>query len=156
MKSLHNNLNADLHKIIDYLNYNRLSLNIPKCEIMLIGTFQSLAKMPDIHVHIDNEPLNQVTVAKYLGMLIDSNLKWDDHINKLVPNISAKIGILRSLRKIVLIHTFKQLYTTIVQPHFDYGDMVYYSASGTNKTRLQKLQTRAARLITGSDPRSKN
>ncbi len=32
--------------------------------------------------------------------------------------------------------------------------MVYDSASGTNETRLQKLQTRAARLITitGSDP----
>ncbi len=50
------------------------------------------------------------------------------------------------------IHTVKQLYTAIVQAHFAYGDMVYYSASGTNKTRLQKLQTRAARLITSSDP----
>ncbi len=72
---------------------------------MLIGTFQSLANMLDIHVHIDNEALNQVTVSKYLGMFIDSNLKWDDHINKLVPKISAKIGILMSLKKIMPIHT---------------------------------------------------
>ncbi len=121
---------------------------------MLIWPFQSLAKMPDIHVHIDNEPLNQVTVAKYLGMFIDSNLKWDDHINNLVPKISAKIEILRSLGKIVPINTLKQLYTAIIQPHFDYGDMVYDSASGTNKTWLQKLQSRAARLITGSDDRT--
>ncbi len=28
---LQNNLNADLPKISDYLNFNRLSLNIPKC-----------------------------------------------------------------------------------------------------------------------------
>ncbi len=83
-EDLQNSLNADLHKIKDYLNYSRLSLNIPKCEFMLMVTFQSLAEMPDIHVHIDNKPLNQITVAKYLGMLIDSNLKWDDHINKLV------------------------------------------------------------------------
>ncbi len=53
-EDLQNNLNADLHKIKDYLNYNRFSLNIPKCELMLIGTFQSFAKMPDIHVYIDN------------------------------------------------------------------------------------------------------
>ncbi len=45
--------------------------DLPKCEFMLIGTFHSLAKMPDICVHIDIEPLNQVTVAKYLGMFID-------------------------------------------------------------------------------------
>ncbi len=73
--------------------------------------------MPDNHVHIDNVPLNKVTVAKYFGMLIDSNLKWDDHINKLVPKILAKIGILRTIRKIVPINTLKQLYTTIIQHH---------------------------------------
>ncbi len=55
-----------------------------------------------------------------MGMFTDSNLKWDDHINKLVPKSSAKIGILRSLRKIVSIYTLKQLHTAIVQPHFDY------------------------------------
>ncbi len=70
----------------------------------------------------------------------------------MVPKISEKKGILRTVRKIVPIHTLKQLYTVIVQPHFDYGDKVYDSASGTNKTRLQKLKTRAARLITVSDP----
>ncbi len=153
-QDIQNNLNADLHKLKDYLNYNRLSLNIQKCEFMLIGTFQSLSKMPDIHVHIDNKPLNQVTVATYLGMFIDSNIKWNDHINKLVSKFSAKIGILRILRKTVPIQTLKQMYTVIVQPHFGYGDMVYESASGTNKIRLRKLQTRAARLITGSDPRA--
>ncbi len=51
-------------------------------------------------------------------------------------------------------YTLKQLYYTISQPHFDYGDVVYDSDSGTNKTRLQKLQIRAARLIAGSGPRT--
>ncbi len=89
-EDLQNNLNADLYKIKGYLNYNRLSLNIPKCEFILKDTFQSLATMADINVHIDNEPLNQVTIDKYLGMFIDSNLKWDDHINKLVPKFRPK------------------------------------------------------------------
>ncbi len=30
------------------LDYNRLSLNIPKCEFMLIGTHQVLANMPKL------------------------------------------------------------------------------------------------------------
>ncbi len=105
-----------------------------------------------MRIHINNEPLNQVTVSKYLGMKIDSNLKWDDHINAIMPKISSKIGILRSLRKIVLTETLKLLYNAIVQPHFDYSDIIYDSASKTNKDRLQKLQTRACRLITGSGP----
>ncbi len=114
--------------------------------------FQSLAKVPDIRIHINDEPLKQVTVSKYLGMKSYSNLKWDYHINAIVPKISSKIGILRSLRKIVPIETLKHLYNAIVQPHFDYSDIVYDSTSKTNKDRLQKLQTRACRLITGSGP----
>ncbi len=85
-------------------------------------------------------------------MFIDSNLKWDDHINNMIPKITAKIGILRSLRNIVPTDTLIQIYNAIVQPHVDYGDAVYDSASQTSKNRLQKLQTRAARLITGSGP----
>ncbi len=69
-------------------------------------------------------------------MFIDSNLKWDDHINNMIPKISAKIGILRSLRNIVLKDTLIQIYNAIVQPHLDYGDAVYDSASQTSKNRL--------------------
>jgi hypothetical protein len=148
------NLNSDLTKMKDYFDYNKLSLNVPKCEFMLIGTHQSLTKMPQLNVHINNEPLKQLNVVKYLGIYIHSNHKWDQHIRKLIPNISAKIGILRSLRKIVPINTLKQLFNAIVQPHFDYADNVFVTTTVTNKTKLQLLQTRAARLITGSGPRT--
>ncbi len=90
---------------------------------MRVGTYQSLAKVTDIS-HINNEHLKQVTVSKYLGMKIDSNLKWDDHINAIIHKISSKIGILRSLRKIVPIVTLKLLYNAILQPHFDYSDIL--------------------------------
>ncbi len=147
-KELESTINNDLYKVKEYFDTNKLSLNVPNCEFMLVGTYQSLAKVLDIRIHINNEPLKQVTVSKYLGMKIDSNLKWDDHINVIIPKISSKIGILRSLRKIVPIETLKLLYNAIVRPHFDYSDIVYM----TNKDRLQKLQTRAYRLITGSGP----
>ncbi len=119
---------------------------------MLVGTYQSLAKVPNIRIHINNEPLKQVTVSKYLGMKIESNLKWDDHINGIIPKISSKIGIVRSLRKIVPIETLKLLYNAIVQPHCDYSDIVYHPTFKTNKDKLQILQTKACRLITRSGP----
>ena len=51
--------------------------------------------MVDVIIHINKETFKHVSVAKYLGMYIDSNLKWDDHINNMIPKISAKIGVLR-------------------------------------------------------------
>ncbi len=64
-------------------------------------------------------------------MYIDENLKWDENINVIILTISAKIGILGSLRRIVHIDTLKLLYNAIVLPHFDYSDMVYDSAPKT-------------------------
>ncbi len=71
----------------------------------------------------------------------------------MTSKISAKIRILRSLRRIVPIDTLKLLYNAIILPHFDDSDMVYDSASETSKLRLQKLQTRVAKLISGSGTR---
>ncbi len=62
-----------------------LSLNVPNCEFMLIGTYKSFAKIPEMSIHINNEPLHKVTISKYLGLFIDSNLKWDNHINNMIP-----------------------------------------------------------------------
>ncbi len=50
------------------------------------------------------------------------------------------------------IETLKFLYNAIVQPHFDYSDIVNDSTSKANKDRLQKLKTRTCRLITRSGP----
>ncbi len=76
------------------------------------------------------------------------------HIDYIVSKISAKIGVLRSLRKIIPTATLKLLYNAIVLPHFDYADVVYDSASETSKSKLQKRQSRAAKLISGSGPRA--
>ena len=83
---------------------------------MLIGTHQSIAKMADVRIHISSEPVKHMSVAKYPGMYIDSNLKWDDHINNMIPKMSAKIGIQRSLHKIVPVDALIHLYNAIVQP----------------------------------------
>ncbi len=95
---------------------------------MLIETYQSLSKIREMSIHINNEPLHKFTISKYLGMFIDSNLKWNDHINNMITKFSAKIGILRSLKNIVPNDTLIQIYNAIVQPDWDYGDAVLSSA----------------------------
>ncbi len=74
--------------------------------------------------------------------------------DKIIPKISAKISILRSLRNVVPIDILTLMYNAIVLPHFDYADIVLDSASAASKFKLQSFQTRAARLITGSGPRT--
>ncbi len=72
--------------------------------------------MAKLNVHITYEPLREVSVPKYLGTrrYIDLYLKWDEHMGKLIPKISAEIGIQRSCRKIIPTHTIKLLYNAII------------------------------------------
>ncbi len=76
-------------------------------------------------------------------MFIDSNLKWDDHISNMICKFSAKIGILRSLRKIVPNHTLIQMYNAIVQPHLDSGDAVYDSVTLDHSATTPRANTSA-------------
>ncbi len=111
---------------------------------MLIGTYQSITKMPELSNHINNKPLHKVTMSEYLGMLIVSSLKWDDHIKKMIFQLFAKIDFLRSLIKIVPTDTIEPIYNSIVQPNLNYEDAVLC------KIRLHMLQTQTTRRITGS------
>ncbi len=52
---LETNLNSDLSRLKEYLNLNRLSINVAKCEFMLIGTYQAVKKILNKNVHIDGE-----------------------------------------------------------------------------------------------------
>ncbi len=138
----------------EYFNLNQLSINVAKCWFMIISTYQALKNLLNINVHINGQPINSVSVPKYVGIYKYENLKWDVHFDKIIPKISAKISILRSLRNVVPIDTLTLMYNTIVLPHFNYADIVLDSASVASKLKLQSLQTRAARLITGCGPRT--
>ena len=47
--------------------------------------------------------------------------------------------------------TLKTIYYSLVQPYFDYCDVVWGDCSKTRADKLQKLQNRAARIITRAD-----
>ncbi len=116
--------NNDLDKLQSYFESNKLSLNVPKCRFVLVGTQQSFAKCNEINIKIDNESIPQATKSKHLGMQMENTLRWNAHIDQLVKTLSSKFGILRRLCHIVPPATLLQLYNAIIVPDFDYGDIV--------------------------------
>ncbi len=50
---LETTINNDLYRVKEYFDTNKLSLNVAKCEFMQVGTYQSLAKVPDIRIYIN-------------------------------------------------------------------------------------------------------
>ena len=78
-----------------------------------------------------------------LGVTIDQHLNWKSNNEKICKKIVSGASALRHLKDFVDKKTF---YNAIVKPHFDYCCDVF---GETHATRLQKLQNRAARILTG-------
>ena len=101
-------------------------------------------------LEIDGIPVNQVSHTKSLGVLIDENLSWNMHINKLIKKIASSFGAIKRVRPFVPFTTLQYIYNSLVQPHFNYCCIVWDNCNKTYADKLQKLQNRAATVLTSS------
>ena len=88
--------------------------------------------------------------TKYLGVQIDNKLYWKEHIKTVSSKVSRAIGFLKHAKSFLPEKTLRTMYTGIVEPHFHYCCSVWGCCGLTEINHLQKLQNRAARIITGS------
>ena len=108
-------------------------------EFMLIGSRQTLCTLTvPPRPSINGSPIEQVTTAKSLGALIDDNLTWRSHIDKLTKKIASGIGAIKRVRHLVPYGTLHSIYQTLVQPHFNYCNIVWGNCGVTFQDKLQK------------------
>ena len=119
--------------------------------MLITGSRQRMnATQNDIAIRISNREINRADVVKSLSMHIDRHLSWSEHIHKISKKILSAIGALKRARPLISCKTAVQVYTALIQPHFDYCCSAWDELGGTLATKLQKLQNRAARVITRS------
>ena len=99
---------------------------------------------------IGDSQVENVERTKYLGVIIDRSLSWEEHINILRTKVSRAIGYLKYARKFLPQNTLSKMYRGIVEPHFRYCCSVWGCCGATKLQTLQKLQNRAARIVTKS------
>ena len=64
--------------------------------------------------------LNRVSSTKFLGVIIDENLTWKNHIDA----ISRNIGMLTKLKHFVPENILYSLYCTFILPYVNYGVLI--------------------------------
>ena len=74
-------MTSDLENVIQWLHSNFLVLNLSKTKIMLVGTHLRLATVQDFKIKANEVNIERVDQFKYLGVLMDQNLSWNDHIS---------------------------------------------------------------------------
>ena len=145
------NLNQDPESVNEWLIANKLTLNQSKTEFTLIGSRQRIRTFHSSpSLEIGGMPINQVSHTKYIGVYLDENLTWNEHINRLSKKIASGICALKRIRSFVSGTTLQFIFNSLIQPHFDYCCVVWDNCNKTLADKLQKLQNRAAILTFSS------
>ncbi len=145
-------INKDLENVENWLSKNKLSLNVSKTNYMIIGTPQKLANISDVdlNINIKGTSIKKVTNCKHLGVIIDENMIWKNQVDKVIKKVSTGLYFLRKSTNILPRHVQSMLYKSIIATHFDYCNIVWGRCKKQYHNKLQVLQNRAAKIITGT------
>ena len=152
LKSLETTVNQELSKLFDWLTANKLTLNINKTNFVIFRPAQrKLTYHPKIMI-FDNDQKKNVAVeckesVRYLGVIIDNNLSWKNHIDHVAIKISRTIGLICKLRHFLPRHILLTIYRSLVTPYLTYGLIAWGQACKSHLEKLLKLQKRALRFI---------
>ena len=142
-------LTPELNNLSCWLKANKLSLNVAKTELMIIGSRQSLSA--DVEIRIDDQIIKSwVDHTKSSGLTIDSQLSWGKHVEEICKKVSSAVGALRRVRPFISKETPIQIHSALIMPHFEYYSPVLDCLSGYLSDKLHQFQNRAARVITKS------
>ena len=99
IKNIFEITNTELKKLSEWFKANKLSLNVKKTKFTL---FHRKFKADDLPLRLPNRYLQgeieRATTMKFLGIHLDQNLEWKDHIRNVQCKISQSLGFLYKAR----------------------------------------------------------
>ena len=131
------------HDVIDCLcvpqiTGNKLSINMSKSNTMLVSNSIKYSKLDII---LNGVALQQVESTKYLGVYVDSHLKWNEHILHLSKIVNQKLYVLSKLRLSLPSEALKIIYVACIQSLLDYCGTVWMSVVQLANTKPRALKT---------------
>ena len=139
IKVLCKKVDYDLKGITNWLNANRISLNVRKTEFII---FRKPNKSIDfeIKIKINGKRLHPSTNIKYLGILLDEHLSWKPYINELTKKINRSNSMLSKIRHYVNSNTIRSLYFALFSSHISYCCQVWGPNGNPHLNRILSIQ----------------
>ena len=142
--------NTELESLNTWLLSNKLSLIIgenkdTKYTLFSPKTCPDIDKLPELH--ISGQPVPYTPIIKYLGVHLDYQLSFKDHIAKLKEKINKYVGIFYHTRHLLPKRCRGVLYFSFVFSYIYYCAEIYGNATNVNLKSLQVLQYRVLRSL---------
>ena len=89
---------------------------------------------------MENTPVTPVTNHPYLGVELQTDLKWNKHINNTTNKAQQTLNMLRRNLKQASTQVKSQAYKTIVRPKLEYASAVWDPHTKSEIDKIDKIQ----------------
>lgn len=138
-------VNEDLDTYLKWLYCNRLKINIDKTKYLLFK--QKNTNFNNVEIRINNITLEKVSSIKYLGLIVDENLNWHQHISKICNKITPMFSVLFKCRHYLNNKTKYLIYNSFFLSHLRYLIPVWGTCCQTAFKDIQVLQNKILKIL---------
>ena len=131
----------DINTVIQTLNRwfhsNLLFLNFEKTHFLQFLTTNT--NVTKLHLTYDNTQISNIEHSKFLGLMINNRLTWQNHIDLMIPKLNSATYVIRSLKPLLNIETLKKVYFSFAHSILSYG-IIFWGISNYSKIifKIQK------------------
>jgi hypothetical protein len=154
--------NTILESVSKFMRYNLLHINMSKCCYIhfqpATGYDETCARIrpyADVNdksraIFINGKKIKKVSHTKFLGIVIDEKLCWDQHINHLIKKLRSIIGAICRIRHSVPTELYQRIYSSLFESHLSYGISVWGVAlKNKSDEKLFVIQKHCIRILFG-------
>lgn len=142
-------LNSQMEPVQAWCENNRMVINVDKTKSMLITTAQKRSRLPphqtQLKVKLGGKVLAMAQKDRLLGVTIDQDLTWAQHIQRVLQTANAHLALLRRIKQYLPVWSRITFYNAYILPHIDYCCTIW--GGGNTVDKLTKFQRKAARVI---------
>ena len=148
IQKLFSTMNEELASINQWFTSNKLSSNAKKTKY---SCFHKPSKK-DIplmlpKLTISNHVIERQELIKFLGVLLDENLNWKEHIKHTENKIAKNLGLLYNVRPFLERNALLALYYSYIQTYINYANIAWGSTCRTNLKKINSQRKHAIRII---------
>ena len=120
--------------------------NSDKCHV-IVANAPNRTYTSNSFIYLDNEFLESENVVTLLGVKIDKNLNFNDHVISLVKKGNQKLHALMRISKFLSKDKLKLIMKTFIESQFNYCPLVWMCHSRVINSKINKLHERALRVV---------
>ena len=150
--------NTVLRDVNEYMALNQLHINMSKCCYMhfkpdLSRQLQTCARARTYdgicNLYLNEKKVKKVQSTKFLGVVIDEKLSWDDHITYLTAKLNSSIALIKRVKSYIPKSEYLKIYNALFLSHLSYCISCWGGIPEYKLSSIFAIQKRCVRLLFG-------